>query len=460
MFFCLGLRCVSCHDASTSLAKYLAAHCQLCFLRLVGLAIPGLLFISTITDYVIAIGINQSSHISRKRLLLIVSLVVNLSILGFFKYFNFFTGSLDDLFGLLGFKLDWFTLKVILPVGISFYTFQSLSYTIDVYRGHLKPCMRFDQFALYVSFFPQLVAGPIERATHLLPQIAERRKITTGQVHLGLFLILSGYCKKMIVADNLAIIVDTVFSPTSSIHGIEIPLAIIAFAFQIYCDFSGYSDIARLAKLLGFDLMINFRLPYFAISPSDFWQRWHISLSTWLRDYLYIPLGGNRCSSLRCNVNLMATMLLGGLWHGASWNFVLWGLFHGILLIAYRMIPWLKDSDPSSKQVMHWLPRMLLMFVLTMTGWVIFRCHSIGQMFDLLRRIDLQTTVNTSYVISRICLYLTPLLVVQIIAEKKRNLNWVVQCPSLMSGLIMGLMLVALLVFAERASSEFIYFQF
>jgi D-alanyl-lipoteichoic acid acyltransferase DltB (MBOAT superfamily) len=321
--------------------------------------------------------------------------------------------------------------------------------------------MRFDQFALYVSFFPQLVAGPIERATHLLPQIAERRKITTGQVHLGLFLILSGYCKKMIVADNLAIIVDTVFSPTSSIHGIEIPLAIIAFAFQIYCDFSGYSDIARgLAKLLGFDLMINFRLPYFAISPSDFWQRWHISLSTWLRDYLYIPLGGNRCSSLRCNVNLMATMLLGGLWHGASWNFVLWGLFHGILLIAYRMIPWLKDSDPSSKQVMHWLPRMLLMFVLTMTGWVIFRCHSIGQMFDLLRRIDLQTTVNTSYVISRICLYLTPLLVVQIIAEKKRNLNWVVQCPSLMSGLIMGLMLVALLVFAERASSEFIYFQF
>ncbi len=350
---------------------------------------------------------------------------------------------------------------MILPIGISFYTFQSLSYTIDVYRGQLKACRRFDSFALYVSYFPQLVAGPIERATHLLPQIMQRRRLDWRQIHLGLFLILSGYCKKMIIADNLAKIANDTFAAHSTLNGLDVILGVVAFAFQIYGDFSGYSDIARgLGKLMGFDLMVNFRLPYFAISPSDFWQRWHISLSTWLRDYLYIPLEGNRCSSLRCSINIMITMLLGGLWHGASWNFVLWGLFHGMLLILYRHLPWLKQTDLQSTRIGHRLPRMLLMFMLTLIGWVIFRCQNIQQMADLAGRVSLAVSPSTLETLKLMCLLLVPMCLVQVIAQRRRDLNWILHGPLPISAVIMAIMLVALAIWGVRQTTEFIYFQF
>ncbi|HAI11306.1 MAG TPA: membrane-bound O-acyltransferase family protein [Phycisphaerales bacterium] len=421
----------------------------------------GLLLLSTLTDYVVAIGIQKADSQSTRRSLLTVSVLVNLGVLGFFKYFNFFASSVTDLFGVWGFQLDWVTLHVILPIGISFYTFQSLSYTIDVYRGQLKACRRFDSFALYVSYFPQLVAGPIERATHLLPQIMQRRRLDWRQIHLGLFLILSGYCKKMIIADNLAKIANDTFAAHSTLNGLDVILGVVAFAFQIYGDFSGYSDIARgLGKLMGFDLMVNFRLPYFAISPSDFWQRWHISLSTWLRDYLYIPLEGNRCSSLRCSINIMITMLLGGLWHGASWNFVLWGLFHGMLLILYRHLPWLKQTDLQSTRIGHRLPRMLLMFMLTLIGWVIFRCQNIQQMADLEGRVSLAVSPSTLETLKLMCLLLVPMCLVQVIAQRRRDLNWILHGPLPISAVIMAIMLVALAIWGVRQTTEFIYFQF
>ncbi|HCD34653.1 MAG TPA: membrane-bound O-acyltransferase family protein [Phycisphaerales bacterium] len=421
----------------------------------------GLLLLSTLTDYVVAIGIQKADSQSTRRSLLTVSVLVNLGVLGFFKYFNFFASSVTDLFGVWGFQLDWVTLHVILPIGISFYTFQSLSYTIDVYRGQLKACRRFDSFALYVSYFPQLVAGPIERATHLLPQIMQRRRLDWRQIHLGLFLILSGYCKKMIIADNLAKIANDTFAAHSTLNGLDVILGVVAFAFQIYGDFSGYSDIARgLGKLMGFDLMVNFRLPYFAISPSDFWQRWHISLSTWLRDYLYIPLEGNRCSSLRCSINIMITMLLGGLWHGASWNFVLWGLFHGMLLILYRHLPWLKQTDLQSTRIGHRLPRMLLMFMLTLIGWVIFRCQNIQQMADLAGRVSLAVSPSTLETLKLMCLLLVPMCLVQVIAQRRRDLNWILHGPLPISAVIMAIMLVALAIWGVRQTTEFIYFQF
>ncbi len=267
------------------------------------------------------------------------SVLLNLGILGFFKYFNFFAGSFEALAEQFGWSPGFVTLYIVLPVGISFYTFQTMSYTLDIYKGILKPTRRFSDLVAYVSFFPQLVAGPIERARHLLPQFGQKRFVTLEDVTSGMGLFAWGLYKKIVIADNLAPIADQVFrNPDAAARG-EVIVGVLAFAFQIYCDFSGYSDMARgSARLLGFDVMVNFRFPYISRTPSEFWQRWHISLSSWLRDYLYIPLGGNRISEAVTYRNLIVTMSLGGLWHGASWTFVIWGLFHGAVLIIYRVM--------------------------------------------------------------------------------------------------------------------------
>ena len=228
-------------------------------------------------------------------------------------------------------------LNIVLPVGVSFYTFQSLSYTIDIYRKQFKPTDRFFDFALFVAYFPQLQAGPIERGRQLIPQLSRPRLLNIDQISRGMYLIVLGFFKKIAIADGVAPIVDQVFGSNGRVSWIDVIVGAVLFAVQIYCDFSGYTDIARgLSKMFGIDLMVNFNQPYFATNPQDFWRRWHISLSTWLRDYLYVPLGGNRGGLLFVCRNLMITMLLGGLWHGAAWNFVLWGFYQGALLCTYR----------------------------------------------------------------------------------------------------------------------------
>lgn len=301
-----------------------------------------LILVSTIVDFAAGLMIHRARHRDHeagKKAWLVASLVTNLGILGFFKYYGFFSENLNALLATVGLDTSIEVLNVILPIGISFYTFQTLSYTIDVYRGKIDPIDNPLDFALFVAFFPQLVAGPIERASHLIPQIRRPRTVTLEHWRRGLFLILTGLVRKVVIADTAGILVDQNFAAPYEYSSLQLASGLILYSIQIYGDFAGYSNIARgSAQLLGFDLMRNFRHPYLARNPSDFWRRWHISLSTWLRDYLYIPLGGNRRGARRTHANLMVTMLLGGLWHGASWNFVLWGFLHGAYLSLHRLL--------------------------------------------------------------------------------------------------------------------------
>ncbi|OYW45970.1 MAG: hypothetical protein B7Z08_00285 [Sphingomonadales bacterium 32-68-7] len=313
----------------------------------------------------------------RRKACMIVSIVLQLAVLGFFKYFNFFIDSLVASLNAAGIAAQPSHFDIVLPVGISFYTFQSMSYAIDIYRRELKPTDRFFDFALFVSFFPQLVAGPIERARNLLPQMSNPRTVTGEQIRRGLFLIVFGLFKKIAIADGLAGTVDQAFANPTASWG-TVVVGTVAFAIQIYCDFSGYSDVARgVSKLFGVELMINFNQPYFAKSPRDFWQRWHISLSTWLSDYLYKPLGGNRGSLAFTCRNLMLTMILGGLWHGAAWNYVLWGVFHGTVLSTHRVMrEWLGAPRDNAFTA---LLKIAGFGLITLYGWMLFRAHSLEQ---------------------------------------------------------------------------------
>ncbi|MBN1558253.1 MAG: MBOAT family protein [Lentisphaerae bacterium] len=334
-----------------------------------------LILVSTVTDYLCGRAIGAAGPKARKRFLAL-SVAVNLGLLGFFKYYDFFAGSLQALLGRLGWEADVRLLHIVLPVGISFYTFQTLSYTLDVYRGTLKPARRFLDYALYVAFFPQLVAGPIERAARLLPQVQRPRRVSAAMLGEGLFLMLHGYFQKVVVADNLGLFVDRVFDAPAPQNGLIALFAVYGFAFQIFCDFAGYSNIARgAARCLGFDLMVNFRSPYLAADPRDFWRRWHISLSTWLRDYLYISLGGSRAGRIKTLRNIGVTMLLGGLWHGAAWTFVLWGAYHGLLLIVQRAWEW--AAAPRRPRAV-WLRRAAC-FHLVCLGWILFRSAGLAQ---------------------------------------------------------------------------------
>lgn len=424
-----------------------------------------LLALSTVIDYYIGLHLHATSNPSKRKLFLTISIFSNLSILGFFKYFNFFADSFGNFLQLLGMQVDLITLKIILPVGISFYTFQTLSYTIDIYREKLIPTSDFISFALFVAFFPQLVAGPIERAINLLPQIQAARHIDVERIYTGLFLILWGYFKKLVIADNCgAEIVEPVFSNYMEMGGLDIILAVLGFAFQIYGDFSGYSDIARgLAKIMGFDLMVNFKLPYFSLNPSDFWMRWHVSLSSWLRDYLYIPLGGNRYGYWNTHRNLMLTMILGGLWHGASWNFVIWGFYQGFILIIYRIVE--KDDlflDPWSGSYSRWcvLSHMAVMFVLTCIGWLIFRGESAHQIGYMLTHIDFSTTAKTLHRGWVFCFLTFPLIMVEIWQYRTRNLFAPLTLPWFWRGVFCSFLIIWITIFTGDEPTEFIYFQF
>ena len=293
-----------------------------------------LILFSTIVDYLVALAIKKQTQKRSKKILLLVSIFTNIGLLGFFKYYNFFIDNFIKAFTLLGKDLEVVPLSIILPVGISFYTFQTLSYTIDVYRGKLEPTTSFVQFATFVCFFPQLVAGPIERAKHLLPQFERVRKLDKEQAVLGINQILWGLFKKVVIADNCAQYVNDIFSYHETYTSGTLMLGAIYFAFQIYCDFSGYSDIAiGTARLFGVDLMANFKYPYFSRDVAEFWRRWHISLSTWFRDYVYIPLGGNEGGFLRKTRNVMVVFIVSGFWHGANWTFIAWGGLNGLLFL-------------------------------------------------------------------------------------------------------------------------------
>lgn len=428
-----------------------------------------LIALSTLIDYSIGLAMarvdgDTKADKNRRRQLLWCSVLFNLSVLAFFKYFNFFTQSLVDSLGLFGIVIDPITLNVILPVGISFYTFQTMSYAFDIYRGRLEPTRNFINFATFVAFFPQLVAGPIERAANLLPQFERQRHISPEQVETGLFLIIWGLFKKAVIADNIAFIVNSVYNNHEVFYGLDIIIATVAFAIQIYCDFSGYSDIARgVARLLGFELMVNFRLPYFALNPSDFWNRWHISLSTWLRDYLYIPLGGNRHGQFNTYRNLFLTMLLGGLWHGAAANFVLWGAYHGAILIVYRALDRRPiHTDPWQSGVAIWriVTQMFVMFCLTLIGWLIFRATSTEQIIYMLSNLSLQASPLTLSFFAYGLILTLPLLAMQIMQYRTGDLLILLKFPSILRQLLLLALVVSFFAFGATNQQEFIYFQF
>ncbi len=419
----------------------------------------GLLAFSSLFDYGVGLGLERVGAPSRRKALLVASVLCNLIILGFFKYYDFFVESLMNLMAGLHIPVQLRTLQVILPVGISFYTFQSMSYAIDVYRRKIAATRNVIHFLAFVSFFPQLVAGPIERASHLLPQFGVTRRVTRDMLEEGLWLMLWGMFKKVVLADHLAPLADMVFQG-SSFSSLTVMLGTLAFGLQIYCDFSGYSDIARgTARVLGFDIIFNFDLPYAATSLREFWRRWHISLSTWMRDYLYISLGGNRRGAARTYLNVMVTMLLGGLWHGAAWHFVLWGAWHGGGLMLGRATenrtPWMLGSRFG--RGVAWLATMLFVFY----GWMLFRAGSLEQIVAMtsgLKNFSAPLWLR-SYVLNLV-VFAAPLVLMQLWQRRCNNLLPALALPGWVRGSLEGLLLVGILVFWEKDNVPFLYFQF
>jgi D-alanyl-lipoteichoic acid acyltransferase DltB (MBOAT superfamily) len=433
----------------------------------------GLLVLSTVLDFVIARRI-EDAHTQRVRnLLMALSVSVGLGILGFFKYFNFFVASAASLLQAAGLEPNLPALQIILPVGISFYTFQTLGYTIDVYRGHTRASRDFFTYALYVSYFPQLVAGPIERAGRLLPQIERRRTVSTEAVNSGVQLILWGFVKKIAVADSLATYVNPMFEDPVSLHGVQLWLGVYCFALQIYADFSGYTDIARgVSRLLGIELMVNFRQPYLSRNITEFWRRWHISLSTWLRDYLYVPLGGNRLGAVMQYRNLMLTMLIGGLWHGASWKFVIWGGLHGIYLVAHKLMTGGRKIgvEPPPRTVGAWLvyaASTLATFHLVCLTWVWFRAETFGDalayttgLFRLAAPLDIAALLDVGVVHALAFYGVLTLLIDLPCWYGDREAPFTAEHPWLARGLGYGAALFVLAFVRGGTTDAFIYFQF
>ncbi|MEP1034893.1 MBOAT family O-acyltransferase [Ekhidna sp.] len=420
-----------------------------------------MILISTIIDYVAGLWMGKLASKKKRLPLLILSLSVNLGLLFFFKYFNFFNEVLLDFASLFRIPFSPSLHKLLLPVGISFYTFQTLSYSIDVYRGKLNPEKSFLKFAVFVSFFPQLVAGPIERASNLIPQFSEEYSFDKERIINGLQLILWGFFKKIVIADRIAIIVDSVYANPHDFSGGYFALATYLFAIQIYCDFSGYSDIAiGTARIMGFDLMTNFKKPYFAISIKEFWSKWHISLSTWFRDYVYIPLGGNRVSKFSWYRNIVITFVVSGIWHGANWTFIAWGFLHGFYLLIETVFSSKRIKLPS-------LIRGIITFHLILLAWVFFRSNSIGDAVYILKNtfvsweiIDYSLLRITEQKYWFVIVATLIFIVVEAIDEKWnvsmkiRNLGRAVR-PILYLG-----MLIVIMLFGVWDSSSFIYFQF
>ncbi|MDR1735448.1 MAG: MBOAT family protein [Oscillospiraceae bacterium] len=405
----------------------------------------------------------------RKKLWITLCFSVNLSILFFFKYFNFSLRILGDIGNALGLSLDTPVFNVLLPVGISFYTFQALGYTLDVYRGQIKAERNFFTYALFVSFFPQLVAGPIERSGNLLSQF--KKKCSHGFLmgfQSGMFLILWGFFKKMVISDNLAVIVNSVYGSPNIYSWKWLSVATVAFAFQIYCDFSAYSDIARgTARLFGFELMLNFKQPYFSSSITEFWRRWHISLSTWFKDYLYFPLGGNRKGFFRALVNIMVVFTVSGLWHGAALTFVFWGMLNGLLQVLERVTKKFRDALR--------LPKIFciaITFALTCFCWIFFRANSTADAFLIVKSIFSMrsgavsglTAIGTDIETLIMCVFGVAVLIGFDIADSRANIGERINKTIVLRYCVYFLLLVCILIFGSYGSGydpqEFVYFQF
>lgn len=413
---------------------------------------------------------SYKSLLNTPKFYLFLSLAFNLGLLAFFKYFNFFIDSAAELISTIGFQPHISTLNLILPVGISFYTFQTLSYSIDVYRGNLKPTKDPIAFFTFVAFFPQLVAGPIERASNLLPQFFKKREFQYQQGSDGMKLILWGLFKKMVIADNCALIVNPIFENYQTASGLELIMGAVLFAFQIYGDFSGYSDIAiGVAKLFGFDLMTNFRTPYFSRDIAEFWRRWHISLSTWFRDYVYIPLGGSRVPKAKAIRNIFIVFLVSGFWHGANWTFIAWGGIHAFLFIPIFLIGKNKahlheDPDsyrgiiPSFKEVFQ----MFLTFSLVCVAWVFFRADTVGAAWEYFESIFTNPILPVGYKWFGYNLRLAILLFVFLEWIGRYQFNWLEKLHGKWYRYPVYLITIYSILFLGVFGKpiEFIYFQF
>ena len=425
-----------------------------------------LILLSTIVDYFIGLRISNQASLKNKRILLWCSVLFNLGVLGFFKYYNFFIDSWIDLFSSFGYDIKsiW-TLNIILPVGISFYTFQTMSYTIDIYKGKLKPTKDFISFASFVSFFPQLVAGPIERASNLLPQILKKRVFKYEQGVQGLRLILWGMFKKVVIADSLAPVVNDIFGNYQEFGGGTLWLGAIYFAFQIYCDFSGYSDIAiGTSKLFGFELMSNFKFPYFSRNIGEFWRRWHISLSTWFRDYLYIPLGGSQKGKWKSIRNVFIIFVVSGFWHGANWTFIFWGLFHAMLFLPSFIFNTNRKYTtsiiaqntllPSPKELIQ----VITTFLLVTIGWVLFRSETIIDAFNYLNKMIVEINIPKSN--RAVIPYIIILIILDFIIRKNER-HLILSNKKVINNSIYILFAISIfLLFFKEIQTGFIYFQF
>jgi len=423
-----------------------------------------LILISTAIDYGVGWQLSRTEQPKQRQGWLLVSLVANLGLLGFFKYYNFFAESAIIFFNFLGIPANINTFQIILPVGISFYTFQSLSYAIDIYRKHLGVTKNFIDFALYVSFFPQLVAGPIVRASDFLPQLHTRKQFAQVNVRACLVLFLIGFFKKACVSDNLAPFIDGYFDDPAAYTALSCWFAVLAYAVQIYCDFSGYTDMAiASAELLGYQLCLNFAAPYFATNIADFWRRWHISLSTWLRDYLYIPLGGSLAGKFQTYRNLMLTMLLGGLWHGAAWNFVLWGGLHGGALVVHRHCAhWFQgDAEASrSRQKLYAALGLGLTFYWVCLTWIFFRANRLDKALSILHAFIFWQATGLQQVPVTAFILLAILAIAHWGNYQGWGRGWWQRLSPWQFAVCYGLSFALLMQFVPPDYKPFIYFQF
>ena len=433
----------------------------------------GLIAFSTILDYLIGISLSQTNSQQKQKLLLYCSIFVNIGFLAVFKYFNFFIENFENAFSFFGYQFQGYSLNIILPVGISFYTFQTLSYTIDVYKGKLKPTRNFIAFGAFVSFFPQLVAGPIERAKHLLPQFFKERKFEYESAKNGLRQILWGLFKKMVIADNCAEYVNIAFSSYETQPASVLFLGAVLFAFQIYGDFSGYSDIAiGTARLFGFNLKQNFAYPYFSRDIAEFWRRWHISLSTWFRDYVYIPLGGSQVSKALQIRNVFIVFLVSGFWHGANWTFIIWGALNALYFMPLLL---LKRNRKHSNTVAEYniLPTLreilgiLGTFILTTLGWIFFRAATVTQAIEYIELLFSPTILIVPKLLTTISTVVLLLLIVFLMSVEwlgRKDLfalaNLHKRYPVYLRWLFYSFIIFLLGMFMNTNESPFIYFQF
>lgn len=418
-----------------------------------------LLLSSTAITFFAAIGIDRVTERKRKKAFLVGSLVANLAILFFFKYYAFVAENITSLLNALGLAVEFPHFHLLLPVGISFYIFQALGYSIDVFKGKVAVERNFFTYALFVSFFPQLVAGPIERSTNLLPQFHEKKVFSYENIMSGLRLMLWGYFLKLALADRCGLYVDPVFNNVPYHNGSSFFIASLLFTFQIYGDFAGYSLTAiGAAKAMGFNLMENFRRPYLSMSVSEFWHRWHISLSSWFRDYVYIPLGGNRKGRFRSYINVLATFILSGAWHGANWTFIVWGTLHGLLLCVERFLGWNKKQWHSVSKFFH----CVLTFVLVAAAWVFFRANTISDAFVIFK--EIATDCGVPYMhksnLLAVAMALTILLAKEIKDERGSKFtlsgspSWIVRHVYIVA------MIAFIFLFGVLNGDQFIYFQF